>query len=257
MMKKTILNLIPGIVTLLFAVILIFLRAGNTPWKNIGIVETVSIVYAITSLLFSPYLMIINYKSATKKTAIPLYLLIIAESIMMPLLMCFVVMSTKYISEDELLGIIIYMLPLTFAYIVPVAVWPMLCFLKYAKSHGRIFGNFFPCFLSVALLSVSLLTKLVSMDWYFAEAGIFGKRMLCILLLLPVYFAFVNSDSGDVKNFNKRMSSSLASVVICICLYFLGTAPLGVEKYICYVIGYEVIAFIALWIYLGKKKLKK
>ena len=95
------------------------------------------------------------------------------------------------------------------------------------------------------------------MDWYFAEAGIFGKRMLCILLLLPVYFVFADSECESVRDFYKRMSSSLASVVICICLYFLGTAPLGVEKYICYVIGYEVIAFIALWIYLGKKKLEK
>lgn len=256
MMKKTILNLIPGIITLLFAVVLLSLRAGSTPWKNIGIVETVSIVYAIASVLFSPYLMIINYKSAAKKTAIPLYLLILAEGILLPLLMCFIVMSTKYISEDELLGVAIYMLPLAFSYIVPVAVWPMLCFLKYAKRHDRIFGNFFPCILAVALFTASLLTKLVSMDWYFAEAGIFGKRMLCLLLFLPIYFAFVNSDSGDVKNFNKRMCSSLASIVICICLYSLGISPLGAEKYVCYVVGYEAIAFIALWIYC-KKKLKK
>ena len=255
-MKKTILNLIPGIITLLFAVVLLSLRAGSTPWKNIGIVETVSIVYAIASVLFSPYLMIINYKGAAKKTAIPLYLLILAEGILLPLLMCFIVMSTKYISEDELLGVAIYMLPLAFSYIVPVVVWPMLCFCKYAKKHHHIFSKFFPCILSVALLMVSLLTKLVSMDWYFAEVEVFGKRMLCLLLFLPIFFVFANRDSENVKDFRKGLCSSFASIVICICLYSLGISPLGAEKYVCYVVGYEAIAFIALWIYC-KKKLKK
>ncbi len=258
-MKKTILNLIPGIITLLFVVVILCLRDGSTPWKNIGIIEALSFVYVSVSFLISPYLMIVNYKHTTKKTAIPFFLLIVAESILLPFLACLVVLGTKYMSKDELLSIVIYILPLAFAYTVPVVIWPMLCFLKYAKRGNGICSNLMPLFLAMAFCVTAIATKLIIMAWYFAEIVCFEIRMAVLMIVLPIYGLLINKKAVIPTDLTGRFLCSAIAATGCLAIFFFTAEPQVNEKYFVYILIYEVIAFAGQWAYikLAQKKTAK
>ena len=192
--------------------------------------------------------MVVNYKNATRKTAVLLYLLIVAESMILPFLSFVMVMGTKYMGMDELSSIVFYLFPLAFAYTVPVVIWPMLCFYKLLKNKEKCFGNLFPLMLGICFALFPVLTKFINMGWHFAEVFCFELRMFVLMISLPVYSFYINKTAGSSISFTKRIAFFAICVAGCMAMFLLIAERKVVENSFLYILIYEMISCIGQWV---------